>query len=461
MRSAPPELGPASAGLPAPGLVASVLLVVATLRRAGSRWVDSQRALWIAFVVTHGWLVLVGVVLMPRKAFFDLELYRTWVRAGLNGGSWPVFDAPFVYPVGALVPMLVPAAISTTSTVAFALGWCLLVVSLDAIAVHALARRGGARGAWWWLGFLVLLGPVAMGRLDAVVAPVVVVALLAAAARPRVAAAALTAAAWVKVAPGVLLIPLVLVVRRPLRDVVVPAALVCAGVVGAVAAGGGFPFVASFLTAQDSRGLQVEAVVASPWTLAALVRGDVWVVLNAELSTWEIVGPGTATAARALDVVLPLAVAGLALLIWRARHLSLSDRLVWGSLAMLTTLIVVNKVGSPQYIGWLAPPIAVALALAGGVPVRDRDGPLRALPRVAGAVWGIAALTQIVFPLAYARLLRGDVLITGVLVARNLALVAVLAGVIVVLARGDRLTDAARPEPLDEVPHHDDPAVRV
>ena len=453
--------GASETGAPTLGLSAVVLAVAATVRRVVSGWVDSRRALWVAFVVTHGWLALVGVVLMPRKAFFDLELYRTWVGAGLHGGSWPVLDAPFVYPVGALVPMLVPAVVSTTSTVAYALGWCLLVTGLDAIAVRALARRGGARGAWWWLGFLFLLGPIAMGRLDAVVAPVVVVALLAAATRPRVAAAALTAAAWVKVAPGVLLIPLVLIVRRPVRDVVVPAALVCAGVIGAVAAGGGLRFVTSFLTAQDSRGLQVEAVVATPWALAALVRRDVWIVLNAELSTWEIVGPGTATAARALDIVLPLAVAGLALLIWRARHLSAPDRLIWGSLAMLTLLIVVNKVGSPQYIGWLAPPIAVALGTGRTGTRSDADVPPRALPRLAGAVWGIAALTQVVFPFAYGRLLRSDVLITGVLAARNVALVALLAGAIVVLARGARIGEGVLASPLDDIPLHDDPAVRV
>jgi hypothetical protein len=413
-----------------------------------SRWVDSRPALWVAFVVAHGWLTLVGVVLVPRQAFFDLVLYRAWVGAGLHGGPWPVFDAPFVYPVGALVPMLLPAVISTTSTVAYALGWCALVSCLDAIAVRALVRRGGARGAWWWLGFLVLLGPVAMGRLDAVVTPVIIVALLAAAARPRVAAAALTVAAWVKVAPGVLLIPLILIVRRPVREVIVPAALVCAGVAGVVAAGGGLRNVSSFLTAQDSRGLQVEAVVASPWTLAALGRGGISILLNHKLSTWEITGPGTATTARALDLLLPLAVAGLALLVWRSRHLRASDRLLWGSLGALIVLIVVNKVGSPQYIGWLAPPVVVALALGGDGPEPDANGPSRAaLARVAGAVWGIAALTQVVFPFDYRGLLDGHVLITGTLVARNLALVALLVGVVVVLARGARPPAESAPAP--------------
>jgi hypothetical protein len=405
-------------------------------RQAWLRWSGSRRALWIAFGLTHAWLVLVGVALIPRKAFFDLVLYRSWVAVGVHGGPWPVFDGPSVYPVGALAPMVVPAVISTTSTVAYALGWCALVTALDAIAVRALARRPSASGAWWWLAFLVLLGPVAMGRIDAIVAPIVIVALLVAVQRPRLAAAALTVGAWIKVAPGVLLIPLVVIARRPVRDVVVPAALVCTGVVGAVAAGGGLRYVASFLTAQDSRGLEVGAVVASPWALAALVRDDTTVALNEKLSVWEISGPGTATAARALDVVLPLAVAGLALVIWRARSRPV-DVLVWGSLALATLLIVVNKVGSPQFIGWLAPPVAVGLAM-GAAGSDDAAGSLAriALPRVAGAVLGIATVTQIIFPLAFSRLVTGGVLITLALVARNVGLVSLLVGVCAVLARG-------------------------
>ena len=62
-----------------------------------------------------------------------------------------------------------------------------MVTVLDAIALGVLLRAprpdrhraAAARpaGAWWWLAFLLLLGPIAMGRLDAVVAPVVIVAL--------------------------------------------------------------------------------------------------------------------------------------------------------------------------------------------------------------------------------------------------------------------------------------------
>ena len=403
-------------------------------------WADSRRALWITFGVVHAWLTLVGVVLLPRRAFYDVDLYRGWIEIGLHGGPWPVLGGPSVYPAGALVPMLVPGLVSTTSKFGYALGWCLLVTALDAVAVWALARRGGARGAWWWIGFLLLLGPVAVGRTDAIVAPLVIVALLVAARRPRVAAVLVTVGAWIKVAPGVLIVPLLLIARRPVRDVIVPAAIVCAGVVAAVAVGGGLRNVASFLTTQDARGLQVEAVAASPWVLAALVRHDVSVVLNVKLCTWEIIGPGTTGAARALDVLLPLAVAGLAVLLWRARSRP-RDVLVWGSLAFCVLLIVVNKVGSPQYVGWLAPPVAVALATCAP---RDRAAGA-AVPaivaRIAGVVLVIAALTQVVFPLAYNALLGGNPIVSGVLVARNLGLLLLLGWVCAVLVRDETPED--------------------
>ena len=418
--------------------------------RPSSRWFESEspasrRAIWIGFGAVHVWLALVGVVLIPHKAFADLVLYRSWVVLGLHHGAWPVFGGPSVYPVGALVPMLIPTLITTTSIALYALGWCAMVTALDAVAVQALVRRGGARGAWWWLAFLVLLGPIAMGRIDAVVAPLVILALLAAAQRPRVAATLITVGAWIKVAPGVLLLPLLMVVRRPVRAVVVPAGLVCAGVVGAVAAGGGLRYVASFLNTQNGRGLEVEAVVASPWVVAALVRNDVAIVLNDKLATWEIVGPGTATAAHALDIVLPIAVAGLAWLIWRARARPL-DVLVWGPLALCTLMIVANKVGSPQYVGWLAPPIVVALATQ--VP---RTGPAPEGPqpvtRIARTILAIAALTQVVFPLGFWLLLRGNAVIAAVLVARNVGLVVVLVFACVQLARCSPSRTARAPSP--------------
>lgn len=398
-------------------------------------------------MLVHGWITYVGTVLIPARAFWDLDLYRWWMWQGLHQGVWPVLDGDWVYPAGAVLPMLLPALVDAVGTQPYAVAWSALVTALDAGAVGVLlrgaraaagpgvrgvvvpSRRDPAVGAWWWLAFVLLLGPVAVGRLDAVVAPVVVVALTVALRHPAVASALLTAGAWIKVAPGALLLPLVLVLRRPWRDLVLPAAATCAVVVAAVAAGGGLGHLTSFLTEQGERGLQLESVAATPWVLAGLGSPEVRVVLNDAITTWEIAGPGTAAVAGALGLVLPLALAAVtALLTWvRVRGgdgLDTAGFLARGALLVAVTLILANKVGSPQFVGWLAGPVVVGLARPGAAG-------LRAWRLPALLVLVIAALTQLVFPIAYDAITLQQTWPSLVLAARNVLLV-VLA---VVLAR--------------------------
>lgn len=406
-----------------------------------ARLLRSRAALWTAFLLVHGWIGYVGTVLIPNRAFWDLDLYRWWMWQGLHQGVWPVLDGDWVYPAGAVLPMVLPALVDAVDTFTYAAGWTVLITALDAVAVGVLLRGAGRRaegrvrgvvavdrhhdpaiGAWWWLAFVLLLGPVAIGRLDAVVAPVVVVALTLALRRPAVASALLTLGAWIKVAPGALLLPLVLVLRRPWRDLVLPAAAVCVAVAAAVAAAGGLGHLTSFLTEQGERGLQVESVAATPWVLAGLGSSSVRVVLNDAITTWEIAGPGTAGVAGALGLVLPLALAAVtALLAWvrlrAGEDLDTAGYLARGALLVAVTLILANKVGSPQFVGWLAGPVVVGLARPGAGGVRSWRTP-------ALLVLVVAALTQWVFPIAYDGITTQQTVPSLVLVLRNVLLVA-------------------------------------
>lgn len=391
----------------------------------------------------HGWLALVGLVLIPQQAFWDLDLYRYWMWLGLHEGQWPVLSGSWVYPAGAIVPMLVAAAGGTGGVSGYAPAWSLMITVLDGIALAVLLRvRRPDRpddapttyGAWWWLAFLLLLGPVAMGRLDAVVAPVVVVALAIALRHPRITSALLTAAAWIKVAPGALLIALFFAVRRPWRSVVVPAAIVSAVVVGTVAALGGLTHVSSFLTEQDERGLQIEAPGATPWLVAGLWVPSITRVLNQAIVSWEIHGPGTQGVADVLGALFFLAIGAAALLLWwRREHLgermwsggiARTELLVRGAMLLTLAMLVFNKVGSPQYMGWLAPPVAVALALR-----------LPGWRTTAWMVAGIAGATQVVFPWLYSEVIYGGPGVTFTLAARNIALVVLLVHTVVALVR--------------------------
>ena len=359
-------------------------------------------ALWVTFAVTHAWTALLGVGALRQAAFFDVELYRLWVASGSGYGWWPVFDHDWVYPVGALLPMsaLLPWA---TSPVGYAVAWAVLVTLLDAAAVLALLRgtRSGLAGAWWWVGAALALGPVGMGRLDGLVAPITVMALVWAARRPRVAALLLTVGAWIKVAPGGALLALATAARRPWRDALVPAAVLSALVVGGALVLGAGLRVLGFLGQQDGRGLQVEAVGATPFSLARLWDGGIRAVLNTDLNTFELEGVDTSLVARALDVAMVLAVVALLWLGWRARQVRPAGSpsaavdvplLLLMSFALAIALFTFNKVGSPQYMSWLLPAVAVALGVEGW------SSRWRA-PAVVVVV--AAALTQWLFPLDY------------------------------------------------------------
>jgi hypothetical protein len=414
-----------------------------------SRLARSTVALWVAFALVHAWLAFVGVVWVPQKAFWDVDLYRYWIWLGEYRGDWPVLSGPWVYPAGALLPLLVAAVAGTWHTMAYDAAWAGLVTLLDAVGMVALlhaprlvrhglfgepvtddgaadpTRNRTLTGGWWWIAFLAALGPVAMGRLDAIVVPITICALVLALKHPRVASVLLTVGAWIKVAPGALMLPLFVSARRQWRDVVLPAAVVCVVVVGLVAAGGGLANVASFLTEQGARGMQMESVGATPWLIGGLYTTSITRFLDRELITWEITGPGVQTAVDVLGWLIPLSlVAAVALLWWRRQRVGQglwrddradAELLVRGSMLMVLVLIVFNKVGSPQYMTWLAPPVAVALALR--------------LPRWRVTAWGVLAIavaTQIEFPWMYDGVIWGRPEVTDVLAARNAALVALL-----------------------------------
>lgn len=380
---------------------------------------------WLAFVGAHVWVAHVGLVVWTWT-LGDLGLYRWWAYMALVDGSWPALDYAWVYPVGAIVPMLAAGVTGLDDGGPYYLAWLVLVASLNAAAVGLLLRRPHGRvAALWFVAFVALLGPAGQGRLDGFVAPLTVVALLVALSRPRVSAALLTAGAWIKVAPGAAVLPLVLAARRPVRDVVVPALAVCVVVVGTVVALGGGADLLSFVTTQGQRDLQIESVLATPFIVAGIWSTQVVRGYDDQIFTFEISAPGARAVADAATPALLVGVLAVTVLLWRVRRRAgerfwtdtavRADFVVRGALALTLVLLVMNKVGSPQFTAWLAPATAVALALG--------------LPRWRVTAWGVlavAAATQLVYPWNYDNVVDGVAGPTFLLAARNLAVVALL-----------------------------------
>ena len=379
--------------------------------------------LWAAFVVVSVWLGWQGYV-AEAVPYGDVSfIYEMWAAEAAQGAGIIGIDTVWVYPVFALVPILLPLLAGKGS---YALGWIVLVTVLNAVAFAYLlySARGTSRNklqrvaSWWWLAFLLLLGPIAVARLDSVITPLATIGLLVAVERPAVAGALLTVATWIKVSPAALIAAVLVAVDR--RKTVFISVLVTSGVIVAIAVIlGGAINLFSFLEQQTTRGLQTEAPLATPFLwLAALGQAGYAVYYDTVILTFQVSGNGTTIAADLSSVLIALGFVGIlgwGMLLHRKGSRP-SHVLPAVALALTMVLIVFNKVGSPQYIGWLAAPI-----IAGLVMERVRF----VAPAVIALV--LAALTQSFYPYLYAGLLSVLPLELSLLTLRNIGQVVLLA----------------------------------
>ena len=369
-------------------------------RRGGGvrRRLRGRAALWIAFGIVHAALALLNL----RGDGYPLGdvtgVYLEWAETAQRGWVRMGIDVPWVYPILAFAPMTAALAFGPEQ---YDVAWLGMVTVLDAVAfavllgVGAFSRRRRA-AAWWWLAFLALLGPIALGRIDAVTVPFAITGLLWAAGRPRLASALLTIAAWIKVWPAALVASLVVALRRR-GEVVIVAAALTAGILGVSLIAGSGANALGFVAQQAGRGLQIESPFAVPW-LWWIVSGtdEAAIEYDRRILTYQIEGPGADAAASLTSPLMAIGVAVVLALGIRAarRGAHLTALLPPLAVAFTTVLMVANKVGSPQFVTWLAAPVVLGLVLGGGrflVP--------------AALASAVALLTHVIYPYWYGWLL--------------------------------------------------------
>lgn len=382
-------------------------------------------ALWAAFLAVHVLIAWLGWV-YPSQPMGDVVLvYQPWSSSALAGGAIVGITESWVYPQPALLPMLLtqllalPINALAGATGAYLIGWAVLVTALDAAAFGVLVGRTGSaarRGAgWFWTGALLLLGPIAMYRIDAITVPLAVMGGYWIVTRPAIAAAVLTVAAWIKIWPGAVALAAVTAARTRGRMLLVLVG-VSAGIVVLLFLLGADRHLFGFIGEQTGRGLQIEAVSATPfmWMAAA---GAASVDYSFDILTFQISAPGVDAVAALLTPLMVLAVAGILVLgaAKAARRASFPRLLPPLATALVAVLIVTNKVGSPQFQVWLIVPVILWI-----VYDRTRSG----LP--AGIVLALCGLTCLIYPLTYDALLRAELLPVLMLTVRNALLIVLL-----------------------------------
>jgi hypothetical protein len=285
------------------------------------------------------------------------------------------------------------------------LGLALVTDAAFTVLLHrsASARmRAGAVGVW--LLAVPLLGATTYARFDLVPGVLAGVALLLMVVHARAAAVAAVLATGLKLWPA-LLLPALVARASGRRAVLATVAVVGAGLVAGSLFLAGWARLVSPLTWQADRGLQIEAVAATPAMVAWGFGPGAFTVFYSEFNAYEVSGPSVHWLLT-LTGVLPVVVAGGLLTLWvrawRGAASSTPDAVAWSCLAAVSAFMVTSKVLSPQYLLWLLPLAAAALA------VSRTDRGQRQLRRWAVVLLVATSLTQLVFPVYYGHLTQHD-----------------------------------------------------
>jgi len=377
--------------------------------------------LWFAIALVHLWLIFEANQNPQTSPFNDVNLYGLWVDQSAQPSGLLGVRAPWVYPFVALAPMFLAKLIGGANGILT--GWLILIGLLNFFGLNAIVdwgREGKSayRAASFYLFFLALLGPVAIGRIDAVATFAAMLGLVQVYRdRLRLGMVFFTLGAWLKIWPVAAALALYTSAKH--RISVLLAAVSAS--VAILAAGfflGGNENLFSFITMQGNRGLQVESVAATFWVWAAKAHlPGAGIYFDTALVTNQVSGSFTAELSSLLGIVMIGALAITAWLSFNAYRAGADVKHLF-AVTLLTgalDLIVFNKVGSPQFELWLAVPLIAGILV--GLPKWR-------IPLVGGSL--IALLTNLIYPVFYMDLMILGDLGVWLLTLRNAALIALL-----------------------------------
>jgi hypothetical protein len=377
--------------------------------------------LWLAIILVHVWLIFEAQQNPQTAPFNDVNLYGIWADEVAQGHSMLGINAPWVYPFVAMGPMLLAKLFGGANGILT--GWLILIGLLNFIGLSAIVDWGqegksAYRAASYYLIFLALLGPVAIGRIDSAATFVAMLGLVQVYRdRLRLAMVFFTLGAWLKIWPVAAAVALYTSAKGRIRAILAAAS----AALGILAIGfflGGDQSLFSFVTMQGNRGLQVESTAATFWVWAARMHlPGAGIYFDNALVTNQVSGAFTAEVAALLTYVMAGAVAITVWLGFRAHRAGADQKQLFAVVLLTATLdlIVFNKVGSPQFEGWLAVPLMAGLLF--GLPKWR-------FPLALGAA--IALVTNLIYPIFYMDLMVVGDLGVWLLTVRNAALVALL-----------------------------------
>lgn len=385
------------------------------------RLIAMPRNFWfILLVALLAQLTLIWFGTASGDPFGDVRyIYDAWISNMRLGSYLLGLTDPWVYPYPAQIPLWLADFASPNDYLS---GWYLVVVNTNMLLIAYLLGWGKkmdrAKAVWFFIGCVFLIGPVAIARLEVFsVALTLMAAVSFYEIKESRSIQLFNLATWIKVSPFASLVTVFIVTDKK-KKFVINIAIATAVIVGIGLIFGRAENLFSFVGMQSGRGIQVESSIAVIWLIALLIGiPGIKTYYDNEIVTFQISGFGVTEVASVMTIIQFLA---LGITIWLGFRAKVNgaDRntlFAWLMLTATLDLLVFNKVGSPQYQLWV-----VGAAFF---------GVLAAIPKwkmVSVITLVTSALSWLIFPVFYGSLLDGAPLGVGLLILRNLGIIAIL-----------------------------------
>ncbi len=337
----------------------------------------------------------------------DVELYQFW-SLGLINGIFPVNDSMWQYPPLAGFVFTLPHYIFGNSNIGFILTMLifdfLILITLlkfgrNQFTKNTEVRLDGFAGAWFWVAWPVLMGPLLLTRFDLVPTWFAILGLIAIyEKRLNIAGIVIAIGTLVKLWPILLFS---VIQKSHFRKVIIPFALTSSLIIFFIEIISINPF--SFFQNQTSRGLQVESVAAIFYVIYKLLGGKVEYVYR--YGSLEVDAVFASNIALILNFATLLAFLVIVVLNFKNRLSAIN--IFEKSLIIIVFAIGLSRVFSPQFWIWI-----------GGLSALVIIFKKSKLNRVITLLSISALTTQILYPALYVGLLNGEFFPTLVQVLR-------------------------------------------
>ena len=334
----------------------------------------------------------------------DVDLYNFWAK-GLVKGIFPIDDQMWQYPPLAGVVFAIPQWLFGNALTGFIIFMIifdllilitLLITGLNRFKLNSSSTSiNGLSGAWFWILWPILMGPLVLTRFDLVPTFFALLALIVLSnrkIRPYLSGFLLGIGALVKLWPMLLF---VIYPKNTIKKASTSFASTLVLVILFMSTWSvGFT---NFLNNQTSRGLQVESIAATPFVLAKLFGANVEYPFR--YGSLEV----QALYANQIGFLLNLFTLIVFMILFifnyqnKLNNLNLFDK----ALVIVIISIALSRVFSPQFWVWIGGLAALALI--------NKETKLK---KVIVLLSISAFITQLIYPGQYVQLLSGDVFAT-------------------------------------------------